>query len=118
MMQAYKEGKDLYAVIAQSMFNNEYWENLEFYPEGTEIELDGKKLISGSGKEKLYTLEDTDSFELPHYYLVNTPSGEIAASQLKIGQYICTDVGDLQILALEPTNDNRNDNIKVTLKIS
>ena len=114
MKQAYFEGKDLYAVIAQSMFNNEYWENLEFYPEGTEIELDGRKVISGSGKEKLYTLEDTDSFELPHYYLVNTPSGEIEASQLKIGQYICTDAGDLQILALEPINDN----IKVTLKIS
>jgi len=47
MMQAYKEGKDLYAVIAQSMYNNEYWENLEFYPEGMEIELDGKKIICG-----------------------------------------------------------------------
>jgi hypothetical protein len=59
MMQAYFEGKDLYAVIAQSMFNNEYWENLEFYPEGTEIELDGKKIICGkkthlhkAGKER------------------------------------------------------------------
>jgi hypothetical protein len=59
MMQAYFEGKDLYAVIAQSMFNNEYWENLEFYPEGTEIELDGKKTICGkkthlhkAGKER------------------------------------------------------------------
>ena len=59
MMQAYFEGKDLYAVIAQSMFNNEYWENLEFYPEGTEIELDDKKIICGkkthlhkAGKER------------------------------------------------------------------
>lgn len=59
MIQAYLEGKDLYAVIAQSMFNNEYWENLEFYPEGTEIELDGKKIICGkkthlhkAGKER------------------------------------------------------------------
>jgi DNA polymerase I-like protein with 3'-5' exonuclease and polymerase domains len=59
MMQAYLQGKDLYAVIAQSMFNNEYWENLEFYPEGTEIELDGKKIICGkkththkAGKER------------------------------------------------------------------
>jgi len=59
MMQAYFEGKDLYAVIAQSMFNNEYWENLEFYPEGHEIELDGKKIICGkktnlhkAGKER------------------------------------------------------------------
>ena len=59
MMQAYMEGKDLYAVIAQSMFNNEYWENLEFYPEGHEIELDGKKIVCGkkthlhkAGKER------------------------------------------------------------------
>lgn len=59
MRQAYYDGKDLYAVIAQSMFNNEYWENLEFYPEGTEIELDGRKVICGkkthlhkAGKER------------------------------------------------------------------
>jgi DNA polymerase I-like protein with 3'-5' exonuclease and polymerase domains len=59
MIQAYLDGKDLYAVIAQSMFNNEYWENLEFYPEGTEIELDGKKIVCGkkthlhkAGKER------------------------------------------------------------------
>lgn len=48
MYQAYIEGKDLYAMIAQSAFDNEYWENLEFYPEGTEIELDGKKIICGN----------------------------------------------------------------------
>ena len=59
MIQAYEEGKDLYAVIAQSMYHNEYWENLEFYPEGTEIELDGKKIVCGkkthlhkAGKER------------------------------------------------------------------
>lgn len=59
MYQAYIEGKDLYAMIAQSAFDNEYWENLEFYPEGTEIELDGKKIICGhktnlnkAGKER------------------------------------------------------------------
>ena len=48
MINAYKEGKDLYAVIAQKMFNNRYEDNLEFYPEGTEIELDGKKIICGN----------------------------------------------------------------------
>lgn len=59
MIQAYKEGKDLYCVIAAAMFNNNYEENLEFYPEGTEIELDGKKIICGkkthlhkAGKER------------------------------------------------------------------
>ena len=59
MMKAYEEGRDLYAVIAQSAFNNNYEDNLEFYPEGTEIELDGKKIICGhkthlnkAGKER------------------------------------------------------------------
>ena len=62
MIQAYNEGKDLYAVIAQAMYNNEYWENLEFYPEGHEIELEGKKIICGkkthlhkAGKERRST---------------------------------------------------------------
>lgn len=62
MMQAYHEGKDLYAVIAQAMYNNEYWENLEFYPEGHEIDLEGKKIICGkkthlhkAGKERRST---------------------------------------------------------------
>lgn len=62
MMQAYHEGKDLYAVIAQAMYGNEYWENLEFYPPGHEIELEGKKIICGkkthlhkAGKERRST---------------------------------------------------------------
>ena len=59
MIDAYKQGKDLYCVIAQGMYNNNYEDNLEFYPEGTEIELDGKKIICGkkthlhkAGKER------------------------------------------------------------------
>jgi DNA polymerase I-like protein with 3'-5' exonuclease and polymerase domains len=59
MIQAYKDGKDLYCVIASKVFNNKYEDNLEFYPEGTEIELDGKKIVCGhkthlnkAGKER------------------------------------------------------------------
>lgn len=59
---AYESGKDLYAIIAQSAFHNEYWENLEFYPEGYEIEIDGKKIVCGkkthlnkAGKERRST---------------------------------------------------------------
>ena len=48
MKNAYLEGKDLYAVIAQSMYDNNYEDNLEFYPEGTEIEIDGQKVICGN----------------------------------------------------------------------
>lgn len=59
MYEAYTQNKDLYAIIAQSAFDNEYWENLEFYPEGYEIEIDGQKIICGkkthlnkAGKER------------------------------------------------------------------
>ena len=47
MIQAYKDGKDLYSVIAQLMYHNNYEDNLEFYPEGKEIEIDGQKIICG-----------------------------------------------------------------------
>ena len=62
MYEAYTTGKDLYAIIAQSAFNNNYEDNLEFYPEGTELEIDGKKVIAGkkthlnkAGKERRST---------------------------------------------------------------
>ena len=48
MIQAYREGKDLYCVIGTGMFNNNYEDNLEFYPAGTEIEIDGQKVICGN----------------------------------------------------------------------
>jgi len=52
MKKVYFEGKDLYARIAQSAFNNDYADNLEFYPEGTELEIDGKKVIAGKKTHK------------------------------------------------------------------
>jgi hypothetical protein len=51
MYEAYNTGKDLYAMIAQSAFNNNYEDNLENYPEGYVVEIDGRQLVSGSGKE-------------------------------------------------------------------
>lgn len=47
MKQAYAEGKDLYCVIASKVFNNNYEDNLEFYPENTVITLDGKQVVCG-----------------------------------------------------------------------
>lgn len=47
MLQAYKDGKDLYAVIAQSMYDNAYEDNLEYYPAGTKIVFEGKEVITG-----------------------------------------------------------------------
>ena len=59
MRQAYLEDKDLYCVIAANIYNNKYEDNLEYYPEGTIIELDGKQIVCGykthlnkAGKER------------------------------------------------------------------
>lgn len=48
MLNAYRDGKDLYSVIAQSIYHNKYEDNLEFWPEGTELMIDGKKVIAGN----------------------------------------------------------------------
>jgi DNA polymerase I-like protein with 3'-5' exonuclease and polymerase domains len=47
MRAAYLEGKDLYCVIASNIYNNKYEENLEHWPEGTVLELDGQKIVCG-----------------------------------------------------------------------
>lgn len=47
MLNAYREGKDLYAVIAAESFDNRYEDNLEYYPEGTKIIFEGKEVICG-----------------------------------------------------------------------
>lgn len=97
MYEAYNNKKDLYAMIAQSAYDNEYWENLEFYPEGTEVEIDGKKIIAGNGQIYEKETDEDDSIEVPSYYLVETPTGDIPASLLKIGDKVKSDIGDLVI---------------------
>ena len=59
MLNAYKEGRDLYSVIAGLAFGKPYEDCLEFYPEGTKIVIDGKEIICGyknvqnkAGKER------------------------------------------------------------------
>lgn len=47
MIDTYKAGKDVYVLIAQQVFHNRYEDNLEFYPEGTVIEVEGKKIVCG-----------------------------------------------------------------------
>ena len=42
MINAYKEGKDLYATIASKVYHNKYEDNLEHYPDGSIYE-EGKK---------------------------------------------------------------------------
>ena len=44
MINAYKEGKDLYATIASGVYNNTYWDNMEFTDETkTVANPEGKK---------------------------------------------------------------------------
>ena len=59
LLEAYAKDRDAYAMIASTMFGVPYEECLEFYPEGTEIEIDGQKIITGkkthvnkAGKER------------------------------------------------------------------
>lgn len=47
MIQAYKDGLDLYSFIASNMYGNKYEDNLEFWPEGTVIEIEGKRIVCG-----------------------------------------------------------------------
>lgn len=47
MLNAYKEGQDLYALVASKIYKNNYEDNLEFYPEGTKIMFEGKEVICG-----------------------------------------------------------------------
>lgn len=35
MLNAYNEGKDLYATIAAGIYHNNYWDNMEFHQDGT-----------------------------------------------------------------------------------
>lgn len=35
MINAYKQGKDLYATIAAGVYKNDYWDNMEHYEDGT-----------------------------------------------------------------------------------
>lgn len=53
MLKAYEQGQDLYAVIAQKVHNNDYWDNLEFRqdgsanPEGKKRRSEAKSILLG-----------------------------------------------------------------------
>ena len=59
LLQSYAEDKDVYAMIASEMFGYPYEDCLEFYPEGTQLEIDGQTITAGykthvnkAGKER------------------------------------------------------------------
>lgn len=55
MVAAYDNNRDLYATVASLAFDKPYEDCLEFYPEGTEITIKGKKVITG---HKTHTNEE------------------------------------------------------------
>lgn len=105
MYNAYLHKKDLYAMIAQSAYHNKYEDNLEFYPEGTELEIDGKQAVSGSGKEFTIKTDDNDTIMVKYYELLETINGDVAAKDLAVGDKILSDVGQLTICNKVQNND-------------
>ena len=103
MRAAYLEGKDLYCVIAANIYNNDYWDNTEFYKEGTVIELDGKKTVAGADKTVLKQV--SDKLEVPYYYLIPTESGDVQAADIKVGTKIIAQEGVFEVSAVETAND-------------
>ena len=62
MINAYKEGKDLYAMIASKVYHNNYEDNLEFNPVTKQMQPDGKKRrtsVKGLllGRRKFHSLD-------------------------------------------------------------
>lgn len=104
MIDAYNNKQDLYAVIAQSAFDNDYGQNLEFYPDGYEVEVDGKKTYSGNNAQKTYTTDDDDSIILPKHYLVDSPEGEKQVLSLAVGDKINSNIGLIKIVNVEAIN--------------
>lgn len=110
MREAYMEGKDLYSIIASMAYNKPYEECLEFYPEGTELNIEGKTVICGNEKEIVEEIID-NTFTVPYYRLVNTPKGMITASDLKINDEVTTDEGNKKIAYISTNNK------KTTIKL-
>lgn len=103
MRAAYLEGKDLYCVIASNIYNNDYWDNTEFYKEGTVIELDGKKAVAGA--DKIISKQVSDKLEVPYYYLIPTAAGDVVASEIKSGDKIIANEGTFEVSSAETIND-------------
>ena len=98
--EAYTTGKDLYAIIAQSAFHNDYYDNLEFYREFSKVDIDGKTIIAGSEKE--YEKETVDNaLVVPKCYLIETDKGEVPVESLTVNDKVKADIGLLMIERIE-----------------
>ena len=113
MYEAYNNNRDLYAIIAQSAFHNDYWDNLEFYKEFTELEVDGKTIVAGSGKEYSLQSDDQNSIIVPWCYLVPTDHGELAAEAVQLTDKLITETGPVAIGKIEPVQEADSDIKKI-----
>lgn len=123
MIKAYMEDKDLYAMIAQAAFGNNYEENLEFYKEFSEVQMDDKTIIAGSGKEYEIKIDESNSITVPFCYLLPTINGDVPADHITTSDIIKSDVGDLQITDIQNAvsviiNDIEVRQLKFSFKIS
>ena len=105
LLDAYAHNQDAYAIIASQIFNVPYEDCLEFHKAGTELEIDGKKVIAGNGEVREYNSVD-NTIEIKYYELLDTPNGFIAADRLAIGDILkATDGRLLQITSIQREND-------------
>jgi hypothetical protein len=121
MRQAYLEGKDLYCVIAASIYNNDYWDNTEFYKEFTEVDVGGNKVIAGSDKALSINTDAENSITIPWCYLLETKQGDVAAKDLMTTDSIKAGEEWLDIESIQYATDTIIDgasvkNIKITFK--
>lgn len=100
-------------MIASEMFGYPYEECLEFYPEGTELEIDGQKVIAGSGKEEQVEVDDKEGITTFYYNLLETDHGDISAQDLKIGNKVKADTGWLTLIDKQIVDEK---NIKLIFK--
>lgn len=105
MLTAYESGKDLYAMIAQSAFHNNYEDNLEFYVPGSKVNVDGKEIVSGSGKEFIVSTDENDSITINYYEILETTLGDKYAADINIGDSIVSDIGNLTVSNKTQSNE-------------
>lgn len=103
MIQAYKDGKDLYALIGSMVYKTTYENCLEHYVEGTKIMFEGKEVVCGN--EKTTTVKDSNrEFTIKEFMLVDSPSGFVEATRLNKSDKIVTDEGIFEIKNITTNN--------------
>lgn len=108
MIEAYQQGKDLYAVIGSKAYKKSYDDCLEFYPEFRQVIYEGKTVRAGNEKKYILDIDETNSIILPSCYLIQTPNGSVEVDTLKISDKVTTDgqpAEIINIINIEPDNE-------------